>query len=178
MTASRVQTRCDVRLEPLTAACAASMVRWMHDPEVSRNIALRKAVTLASTESWIAGALQDESVRPFAIWSGDTYVGNVILDRIDPYVGSARFSIYVGDPSARGKGIAAAAIDLVLKQAFQVLQLNKVWLMVHSRNIRAINLYLKSGFVLEGMLRDEVMLDGERISALYMSILQREFTPK
>ena len=175
MTASHLQPGGEVRLEPLTLACAPSMARWMQDPEVSRNIALRKTVTLASTEAWVANAVQDQSMRPFAIRSGDAYVGNVILDRIDPYIGSARFSIYIGDSAARGKGVAAAAIRLVLTEAFAALQLNKVWLMVQSKNIRAINLYLKTGFVLEGILRDEVVLDGERVPAFYMSILRREF---
>jgi RimJ/RimL family protein N-acetyltransferase len=178
MTASRMEAAGAVRLEPLTLACAPFMLRWMQDPEVSRNIALRKAATLASTEAWIARAIQDESIRPFAIRSGDAYVGNVILDRIDPYISSARFSIYIGDAAARGKGVAAAAIELVLREAFTVLRLNKVWLMVHARNFRAINLYQKAGFVLEGILREEVMLDGERIAALYMSILRREFASK
>ena len=56
--------------------------------------------------------------------------------------------------------------------------LYKVWLTVHCRNIPAINAYTALGFSVEGILRGEFILHGDRITALYMGILREDFSAK
>jgi diamine N-acetyltransferase len=53
--------------------------------------------------------------------------------------------------------------------------LHKVWLTVHSRNAPAIGAYVRLGFMLEGILRDEFWLAGQRLPALYMGLLREDF---
>lgn len=160
------------RLQPLHAA---AMYRWMLDPEVAENLGLRSEPTLERTQRWIESALGDPSVAPFAIeWDG-RHVGNVVLDRIDAYLSSTRLSIYVGEPSARGRGIGKLALRAALDEAFAVRALNKVWLTVHESNARAIAAYVAVGFRVEGVLRDEFVLRGQRCAALSMSVLAREY---
>jgi RimJ/RimL family protein N-acetyltransferase len=43
---------------------------------------------------------------------------------------------------------------------------------VHSRNGAAIKTYLDVGFTIEGVLRDEFVLDGRRLAALRMGLLE------
>jgi RimJ/RimL family protein N-acetyltransferase len=150
------------------------MHRWTSDDEIRDGLGLRAASTREGTELWIARALADDTTRAFAIHDGGAHVGMVVLDRIDRHVGTARLHIYVGAPEVRGRGIGRAATKLAVERAFGELGLHKVWLTVHARNARAIAAYVSAGFQVEGVLRDEFLLRGERVAALYMGILRSE----
>lgn len=136
---------------------------------------LSREPSLERTEEWIANSILDAHIKAFAVLLDGQHVGNVVLDRIDTYLASARLSVYIGEPSARGAGIGLTAIFLLLSEGFDDLSLHKIWLTVHSRNIPAINTYFRLGFVLEGILRDEFWLEGERASVLYMGLLREDF---
>lgn len=164
-----------VRIVPVEAKHAARMCRWMGDPEVASNIGLRREPSLERTVEWIQKAVQDPSIRAYAILADKEHVGNVVFDQIDTYLGSARLSIYVGETAFRGSGVGSTAARLAAELAFEQAGLNKIWLTVHVMNLRAINVYTKLGFVLEGILRDEFWFGGKRLPVLRMSLLQREF---
>lgn len=167
--------RPDVALRPVAPEHAGTMYAWMCDPEVSRNIGLRTEPSPERTRAWIARATGDAGIHAFAILVASRHVGNVVLDQLDAYLGSARLSLYIGEASARGAGIGRTAVVLALREAFARLGLHKVWLTVHCRNTAARRLYERLGFVVEGVLRGEFLLDGERIDAVRMSILRVEF---
>jgi RimJ/RimL family protein N-acetyltransferase len=167
--------RADVRLTHLDPGCAGRMYRWMTDPDISSNLGLQVEPSLEKTQEWIAKAEREPGIRAFAILLNDVHVGNVVLDQIDTYLGKARFSIYIGEPSARSGGVGSTATLLALTTGFRELRLYKVWLTVHCCNDRAIKTYLRLGFQLEGVLRGEFLLGGRRLSAWYMSILSDEF---
>jgi len=170
-----VRIRREVRLVSLGVEHASNMYRWMCDAEVSQNLGLRTPPSLERTRAWIEHALQDVSVCPFAVLVGDQHVGNVILDRLDDYLASARLSIYIGEPSMRQSGVGTTALYHALTEGFERRSLHKIWLTVHARNFRAIATYSRLGFVLEGLLRDEFWLDGQRLPVLYMGVLRDEF---
>ncbi|MET0190072.1 MAG: spermidine acetyltransferase, partial [Pseudonocardia sediminis] len=52
--------------------------------------------------------------------------------------------------------------------------LHKVFLIVSTENEKAIHIYRKAGFVVEGELREEFFADGRYRDALRMGILQHE----
>lgn len=164
----------NVALTPLGHVHVEAMFRWTSDPEVRDNLGLRTVASREGTEAWVARALADESVRAFAIELDGNHVGNVVLDRIDRHLGTARLHIYVGEAAARGHGVGARATGLAADFAFDELGLHKVWLTVHERNARAIAAYTKVGFRVEGTLRDEFLLNGGRVAAIYMGLLRNE----
>ncbi len=170
-----LRLRDDVSLAPLSAEHADSMYRWMCDPAVRANIGLRAEPSLEKTLAWIASAEADCSIQAFAILVKGEHVGNVVLDKLDTYLNTARLSIYIGEGCSRGKHIGATAVYLAASKGFGDLGLNKLWLTVHVRNHRAINAYTGLGFAVEGVLRDEFILDGERLSVFYMGLLKQEF---
>ncbi len=170
-----VRLRRDVRLASLGFEHASNMYRWMCDTEVSQNLGLRTQPSLEKTRAWIEHALQDVSVCPFAVLLGDEHVGNVILDRLDDYLASARLSIYIGEPSRRQSGVGTTALYHALSEGFERRRLHKIWLTAHARNYQAIATYSRLGFVLEGLLRDEFWLEGQRLPVVYMGLLRDEF---
>lgn len=164
-----------MRLARLDLGHAASMLRWMRDPRVRLEVGVRARPTAAATRRWIARATRDAATAPFAILLAGRHVGNVVLDRIDRHLGTARLSVYVGEADVRGAGVGRAAVSLALDRAFRRLRLRKVWLTVHDHNRAAIEAYLALGFVVEGVLREEFRRGRARLDALYMGILAREW---
>jgi RimJ/RimL family protein N-acetyltransferase len=143
---------------------------------VASNLGFRAQATLAKTLEFIASS-NTETVCGRAIMHGDIHVGTVVLDHIDRHIGKARLHIYVGDDRARGHGVGRQAVALATRLAFETLDLQKVWLTVHVRNVAAIRAYLAAGFVLEGTHRREFMLDGELVDEHYMGILRERPRP-
>jgi RimJ/RimL family protein N-acetyltransferase len=172
---TNIHLRNDVRLGELKLEYAQNMFRWMCDSSVSHNLGLRSQPTLERTQQWIEQSRQDPTKKLYAVLQADEHVGNVILDRLDNYLQTMRLSVYIGASQDRGSGIGTTGIYLVLNDAFSRLNLYKVWLTVHVRNIAAIRTYLRLGFQQEGVLRGEFILGDERISALYMGVIQPDF---
>jgi RimJ/RimL family protein N-acetyltransferase len=165
----------DIRLIPLAPEHAENMFRWMCDSDVTGNIGLRSEPSLQKTQAWIRRAVDDPQMRAYAVLLSGQHVGNIIFDRLDSLLANARMSMYLGERSIRGAGVGTIALRLALADAFESLSLHKVWLTVHVRNMAAIRTYLKLGFVMEGILRDEFRLNGQLIPVFYMGILREEF---
>ena len=154
------------------------MVRWLRDPYVRENVGLRATPTAERTRTWIRRARRDAATHALAVVVGGEHVGNVVLDRIDRALGTARLSVYIGEADARGSGIGRAAVEAALDIAFGELGLNKVWLIVHVENERAIRAYRSAGFAREGRLREEFRLGRRRVDVLYMGILRKDHASK
>jgi RimJ/RimL family protein N-acetyltransferase len=167
--------RVDVTLAPLALEHAPRMAGWMQDPAVRQGIGLRSEPSEEKTRAWIAQALADATVQPFAVLLAGRHVGNVILDRWDSYLATARLSVYLGEPDARGRGIGTTAVFRAAQAGFAQWDLHKIWLVVHEENAAALAAYARVGFRREGLLRDEFLLGGRRLAAVYMGLLQREF---
>jgi RimJ/RimL family protein N-acetyltransferase len=150
----------------------------MCDPDIADNIGLRREPTLERTRQWVREAVRARDSHPFAILWDDRHVGNVVLDRIDRHLGTARLSIYVGEADVRCMGVGREAIKLALGFAFDEAKLEKVWLTAHTRNVAAIRTYIDVGFRLEGIHRGEFLLGGQRLDEIYMGILREEYAQK
>ncbi len=160
-----------VRLAPLALEHAEATVAWLEDPELAGGLGLRRDPTLESTRAWIERAQLDATCHPFAIIAGGAHVGNVVLDLLDEHLSTARLSIYVGERGARGAGVAQEAVRRAAEHAAEVLHLHKLWLTVHVGNAPALAAYARCGFLAEGLLRDEFLLDGERTDLIRMGLL-------
>ena len=73
-----------------------------------------------------------------------------------------------------GQGLGGAFLKRVVADVFERHQPNRLWLDVFPDNERARRLYKKTGFVEEGLLRENYFWDGEYRSVVIMSILARE----
>jgi len=169
------RARMALHLRPVVQGDARRMYAWLRDRQVSLNLGLRSRPTLAKTCAWIAKTVNDDSACALAIEVRGRHVGNIIFDRMDLYLSTARLSIYVGEAGSRLRGIGTQAVRLGLRHAFVKLRVRKVWLVVHCENAPAIRAYLKAGFTIEGVLREEFLLGRRRLPVFYMGILRREF---
>ena len=107
-------------------------------------------------------------------------LGTVGLHEHDIYNDNARLGVLLF-PESRSSSFGTDAIYTILNYGFEQLKLNKVYLIVFVKNSKAASLYVKMGFMVEGILREHYKLKdkdgtGYRYYDMYnMSILRREW---
>lgn len=121
--------------------------------------------------------IHDQSERRFIIEYEGGPVGLVELVEINHIHRRAEFQIII-DPAHQGKGFAGDAVKLAMDYAFSVLNLYKLYLIVDKENQKAIHIYNKLGFEVEGELKQEFFVNGEYRSAIRMCIFQPQFLAK
>ncbi len=164
----------EYRQEDLSALRA-----WVNDTETTRYLAgaYRRPQTWEQTEEWLERRLSgDAGGEGYVISDKETgkYLGQIDLMMIDPIARKAEMAIVLMK-SARKKGYARESIRLLLNYAFNTMNLNRVWLKCAEANIPAVKCYEKSGFKTEGVLRNDLFIDGKYQHAVIMGILREEF---
>lgn len=164
-----------LRLVPLSPAHAEVSWHATQDPEIRRLTGTRREFTLDEVQRWCATRADQSDRLDLAIESPDgEYLGDLALLDLDRDSESAAFRIALL-PEATGGGLGTEATRLLLAYAFSVVGLHRVHLEVFDFNSRAIRAYQKSGFVLEGRLRESHQWDGERYDTLLMAALASEW---
>ncbi|WP_433380769.1 GNAT family N-acetyltransferase [Actinoplanes sp. CA-142083] len=102
-------------------------------------------------------------------------VGEVVLNEWEPANEACNFRILIG-PDGRGRGLGTEATKLILRYAFTTLGLHRVGLEVFAFNPRAQRVYEKAGFKVEGVKRDALKFDDQRVDSIVMSALSPEWT--
>lgn len=105
----------------------------------------------------------------------DRLIGFTGLFGIQWQHGDAWVSIGIGEPEYWGNGYGTEAMRLILRYAFEELNLFRASLGVFAYNPRAISSYEKAGFVFEGQGRQSIHRDGARSYDIYMGILRQEW---
>lgn len=117
----------------------------------------------------------NDLVLAIVLKDGDRHIGNVALHNINWQHRRAELRIVVGEPDMRGKGYGSEAMKLLLRHAFEKLNLHRVYLGVRADHAAAIRAYEKCGFVIEGRLRQEYLRGGVWHDAVRMGLLAEEF---
>jgi RimJ/RimL family protein N-acetyltransferase len=154
---------------------------WINDPEVTAFMAgqLRYPFSRESEEEWLRGAVT--RTRPPEIGlaietlAEGRHIGSVGLHQVSAETRKAGFGIMIGDKECWNRGYGTDATLIILRFAFDEMNLNRVWLEVHDDNARAIACYRKCGFVEEGRLRQHRFKGGAYHDTIVMGVLASEF---
>ena len=106
-------------------------------------------------------------------FDGERLVGSAGLHPVGPQV-RRRHAMMLGigvHPDAHGRGVGAALMDALMRQADDWLAVLRIELTVFADNARAIRLYERFGFEHEGRLRGYALRDGRYVDALTMARL-------
>jgi RimJ/RimL family protein N-acetyltransferase len=166
-----------VYLRPLEQEDAGTLVAWLNDPEVAHFLLGRMPLTRGKEEAFLRrmGESEADLVVGVAAREGDRLIGATGLHRIDARNRHAMFGLMIGDRSAWGKGFGTEVTHLMVRYAFEALNLNRVWLQVYEYNERALRVYEKVGFRTEGRLRQENFRDGRYWDTVVMGVLREEW---
>ena len=81
----------------------------------------------------------------------------------------------IGDKQYWNRGYGSDAMRVLLRLAFDKLNLHRIWLHVYDYNPRAIASYEKCGFKREGVLREQRFYGGKHHDIVVMGILEDEY---
>ena len=105
---------------------------------------------------------------------GGVPIGNIGLIGVDVAHRRAELGIAIGEKGDWGRGYGTDAIRVILRFAFEVLNLRRVELITDIDNERGIRAYEKCGFVREGVLRAKRLRYGEPLDMLIMAVLRED----
>jgi len=100
---------------------------------------------------------------------GGRFVGQCLLHNFDYTAGTCELGITIGDRDYLGQGYGKDVVRLLVKYAFRLRNMRKVWLTTNGSNERAQRSFAKCGFVEEGRLRAHIWLDGRYDDLVYMA---------
>lgn len=120
-------------------------------------------------------SLTNPNIRHYVIINKETQslVGYVILD--DVLNSSSSINLRRIVITKKGAGIGKVTLELIKEIAFKELNAHRLWLDVFTDNEKAYELYLKSGFKQEGLLRESYLRNGRYASQYIMAILASEY---
>lgn len=157
------------------------MRKWVNDFEITRTLSnvFLYPHTMADTENFIDSMIEGK-MKGFVIAHKDTeeYIGQLDLIKIDWSNRVGTIGIVIGTKKNLSKGYGTEAIKLLQEFAFNKLNLNKLELDVREFNKRGIRCYEKSGFKVEGIIRENYYENGEYSNTVKMGILKREWDEK
>jgi RimJ/RimL family protein N-acetyltransferase len=156
----------------------ADWARWMEDSEYMRRLDTGPHIprAQAAIRSWMEKQLgQDYLVFSIRALPEDRLIGFVDLAGFDQTAHSAWVAIGIGEPEYRGRGLGSEAMLLLVRYAFEQLNLHRINLTVFEYNLPAIRSYEKCGFVHEGRQRGFLNRDERRWDLLYMGLLKDDW---
>ncbi|MGI6334105.1 MAG: GNAT family N-acetyltransferase [Saccharofermentanales bacterium] len=113
----------------------------------------------------------------FAVRVDGRLVGLLNLDGLDWPNGNSEIGIALTEPAARGRGLAAEALTLMIRYAFDELGLKRIWARVIEPNTPSIKLFESLNFTLEGRLREQVLRHGNYHDMLIYGLLKTDQQP-
>lgn len=152
------------------------IVAWRNSDAVRRNFIYQALFTRESHENWIRTKVETGDVVQMIICdiATDTPLGSVYIRDIDRHHQKAEYGIFIGEVSARGRGVGTATAKLMLRYCFEEEKLHRVYLRALAGNEAAVRSYEKAGFVKEGYLKHDVCIDGTYRDIIWMAAVSGE----
>lgn len=168
-----------VRLACLVKEDATILAAWTQDSGFLRLQDTGIAAMETEEKSLAFIERENESATSYAFGlrrlSDDALVGTIGLYEIEWANRTAWIGVGIGRREDWGKGYGTEGMELLLRYAFDELNLRRLQLTVIAYNARAIRMYEKLGFVREGAYREFVERDGERHDLFLYGLLRSEW---
>jgi RimJ/RimL family protein N-acetyltransferase len=164
-----------VILRPVRISDARRFVKWLNDENIYKFLQTRKRLTLNDEKKWIKNELKLKPNKNFAIETVEgLHIGSTGL-KINYDHNRAIFGIFIGEKKYWNQGLGSEAARLIIEYGFGKLKLHRIELGVLSYNPRAIKVYKRLGFKLEGCKRDYIKFKGKYYDDFNMSMLEKEW---
>ncbi len=157
--------------------------RWTHDAEYMRLLSLEPALPLSAAQL----KKRYEKIEKDQDEKKDLFYFTVRMRPDDRLVGFARLywiewsnaggfvQLGIGDPNDRQHGYGSEVLRLLLRYAFDELNLYRLSAVIPEYNPAALHLFSKAGFVEEVRRRKALERDGRRWDTIHLGMLHEEW---
>lgn len=146
-------------------------VEWMNDPRVYTNMGFAPPITLEGTEKWFK-SIQGNNNRIDLTYLDDceTIIGFGGITNIDWTTKQGEIYNFL-NPLSQHKGLGTILQRMLVNYAFNNLSLNKLTSHIDEQNMASRRVKEKLGFKLEGIIRQDKLLNGSLIDRYYYGLL-------
>lgn len=131
------------------------------------------AIMLQGEGSDLSSLGKHESFRWFISFDGQV-VGTVSLKNVSHSMGYGEIGYGISELH-HGKGIATAAVRLLVDKVFTESNLRRLVAYVHEENQASRRVLEKLGFQEEGLLREHYVIKGVPVNEVLYALLRREW---
>jgi len=166
-----------IYFRPIELADEALLRQWMNAPENWATLGRISPINAEREREWINGLYKEGGSIAFLIVVRETDepVGVCSLRDIHSINRTASFGITIGDVARQNEGYGTEATRLMLRYAFEELNLNRVSLSVMASHPAAIRAYERAGFAREGYVRQAYFRGGRYVDEVLYGILREDW---
>ncbi|MFC2083787.1 GNAT family N-acetyltransferase [Bacteroidota bacterium] len=124
-------------------------------------------------EEWLSK--NDTVIFTICLSENNEAIGQTALFRIDFVSRAAIYFIAIYNPKFWSKGYGSETTNLVMKYAFDILNLNRIQLHVSAENEKGVKAYKKAGFKVEGTLKQAMYHNNQYFDFYVMGFLREEY---
>jgi RimJ/RimL family protein N-acetyltransferase len=161
---------------------AGLLAAWQRDSEYARllNSDPVRLWSAGQTREWLEKQQEGDSFEGvnFMIRTldEDKAIGFVELDGISFHNGNSWVGIGIGEREYWDKGLGTEVMQIIARYAFDELGLHRLSLNVFGYNSRAIRVYEKAGYKIEGRVAEAVHRGGKRWDIIFMGLLREDWS--
>lgn len=133
-----------------------SYVRWLNDSEtVMYTEARHETHTIESLRTHVESSGRKDNEYLMGIFEkvGGRHVGNIKLGPVNPRYLCGSIGMIIGEKDCWRRGYAIEAISLVVRCAFELLELHKLTAGVIQGNEASLRAFQRNHFIIEGVRR-------------------------
>ena len=166
-----------VYFRPFELEDEPTLRRWINDPRIWTTVHSRPPMNAQREREWVEsqGKSETDYVFGVALTEGDRLIGSCGLHGISVRGHSATLGIMIGEVEFHNRGLGTEIMQMLVRFGFEELNLNRIELCVFEHNPRAIHVYEKVGFVLEGRHRQAAFRHGRYRDIFRYAILREEW---
>jgi len=166
-----------VYLSPLQEKDLPTLFAWINNRESVSHSAPYRPISDFEHRTWYNSVSTRSDCVFFLIQrvGDDEAIGSCQLQSIHTVHRNAELRIRIGETANREQGFGTEALRLLLRFAFEDLNLERVYLHAFATNAVAIRVYEKVGFAREGVLRRAAYVSGSYVDVIVMGILRDEY---
>jgi len=152
-------------------------VNWLNNREINQYLETR--FSLQCLESVLAFiqksiATPNEYLFTIRLIGSNKHIGNIKIGSIKAQHSIGDVSLFIGDKSSWGKGIASQAIQLISKFSFEHLNLRKLCAGAYKPNIGSTKAFLKAGYSEDAILTSHYLLNNKPCDLVQVFMLKEK----
>ena len=150
---------------------------WMNDKDYRKYSRQEVPIMMASQHQWYSSIQGSNQSINFSVWYKPenkliAFAGIFNINWIDR---NAEIGYGIGDKNYWGKGLGSEMVSLIVKYAFEELNLHRIYATIIDGNVSSRRCLEKTGFTLEGTRKDDTFLDGKYVDKFYYALLAPEY---
>lgn len=148
-------------------------VKWINDNRNNQFLHYDIPLSLEKTHWWYLKNQTLTNRYDAVIEYNGIPVG--VIGLVNIYEGKAEYYVTLGEAEYKGRGIAKKASDILLKYAFNELELDEVYLYTEIDNVVAQHLFEKCGFHNQGIEYASAFNRGKEVDRYHYVITAEEY---